>query len=681
MPPSYHAAPALPAASPPIAAATGIYSAPTARWAGLILVVAAALLYFATLDTGLEPRELRGGDLITHQYAQVQARPSNAPGYPIYTMGGWLWFHGLRGMLHLLGNPLPNPLPILSSYSVLWALLALWLLYAIVLRLTAQPDRPSGNWPVAWLLAAFYAVTYFFWYYATTTEQYSSAIAQTLAIFYVYLLWDAHPDGPLWRLYALAFLCGLSLAHMLTVALIVPPVVAAVLWRRPVLLRQPRAVIGALIAALLPLISYSYVYLRGVAHPEWWGAQTWANANQWFWAFVSTAQGRDELMWGFEPGRAFLGNGFPELIWQELSVPLLVIGLIGIALLHRRHAAVLYATLVFYLLFDWAYRYGNWFQVILPAYPLVLIGAAQAADWWQIWAGAHTGPRLRRGLTALPLVALAALIVWRIQASLPAANSRGRPEDTALMQAAKLLARPLPSGAALFAAVDDALALQYLTQIWGIQPTLHVVSSRAASDLLAHSKPVLASTDAAGTLLAELEDIPAPATQSAGPLWVALLPSQGIEPGLAHEMMGTAEVSLTQVITLGLSLVGYTAEPAMPPAGGIADSAPALDITLYWLNASGDWPSDLSISVRPTLHGDYIPAPERDGTIVQVDRSRPIAGLYAPPNGEGAALIADAYRLPLAAPLPANADGVTVLLYRAADGAFEDIARLDLPLP
>ena len=50
-------------------------------WVALALfLLAAGLLYWATLDTGLTPGDLEGGDLITHQYAQVQARPSNAPG-------------------------------------------------------------------------------------------------------------------------------------------------------------------------------------------------------------------------------------------------------------------------------------------------------------------------------------------------------------------------------------------------------------------------------------------------------------------------------------------------------------------------------------------------------------------------------------------------------------------------
>ena len=61
---------------------------------GVLLVLGAAALYVLTLDNGLQPYQLLGGDLITHQYAQAQGRFSNAPGYPLFTMGGWLWFHG-----------------------------------------------------------------------------------------------------------------------------------------------------------------------------------------------------------------------------------------------------------------------------------------------------------------------------------------------------------------------------------------------------------------------------------------------------------------------------------------------------------------------------------------------------------------------------------------------------------
>ncbi|MFZ1753129.1 MAG: DUF2723 domain-containing protein, partial [Caldilineaceae bacterium] len=347
------------------------------RLAGIVLLLAAALLYWLTLDNGLRPGELEGGDLITHQYAQVQARPSNAPGYPLYTMGGWLWFHGLKTGAGWLGIS-PNSTSLLSSYSTLWALLSLWLLYQILLHITRSPIRPQGDWPLAWLLTAFYAVTYFFWYYATTTEQYTSAIAHTLAILYVYLRWrDDSPRRSSTSYYTilfLAFLCGLSLAHMVTVALVVPPLLAAVLWQEPKLLRRPGLIGAAVLAAALPLVSYAYVYLRGAAHPEWWGTGEWASAGAWFWSFVSTAQGQDELSWGLVPGAAFFANGFPQLIWQELSVPVVVLGLLGLGALEKRLRLVVGGTLLLYGLLCWVDRFGNWFQVILPAYPLLIVG-------------------------------------------------------------------------------------------------------------------------------------------------------------------------------------------------------------------------------------------------------------------------------------------------------------------
>ena len=99
-----------------------VSQSPLAAYMGNLLLAFAAVLYFFTLDTGLTPVELEVGDLVTHQYAQAQARPSNAPGYPLYTMGGFLWFHGVSGILALFGNDLPNPMQIFASYSTLWAL-------------------------------------------------------------------------------------------------------------------------------------------------------------------------------------------------------------------------------------------------------------------------------------------------------------------------------------------------------------------------------------------------------------------------------------------------------------------------------------------------------------------------------------------------------------------------------
>ena len=685
------------------------------HWPLALLLMAALFIYIATLDTGFQPQELQGGDLITHQYAQVQARPSNAPGYPLYTMGGWLWFHGLRGLIRLAGTPLPNPIPILSSYSILWALISLALLYAIVIRLTRRAGRPQGDRLFATLLTTFYALTYFFWYYATTTEQYSSAIAQTLGIVYVYLVnaqwtmgnaqwtmvngqWGGDhrpisqsPNLPIptpRSLFLLAFLCGLSLAHMVTVAFIVPAVVILVLVDRPDLLRRPLTVLGAVASAALPLVSYLYVYIRGGAHPEWWGQGNWQSAQAWFWAFVSTAQGRDELSWGLDPARPFFrGVGFPELIWQEMSIPLLILGLIGIWFLGRRMAFLLYTTLLILFAFCWLDRFGNWYQVILPGYPLVLLGLVGINEQWTMrnaqWAQRRRGdteksplhpltPSPAHLLTAHLLTAVLLIaILWRVNASLPRADSRHRPDDTALDRAAILLDQPLPVGAGLFAAGDDALGLTYLTEIWAIRPDVGVLNRDQVAQRLADGGTVLAEAGVAPLALAELGALGAQVALTArGPDWVALRLG-------SEESAPAPDTLLNQAVGDGIALLGYSVQPG-PTGAPVITAPPSLDLTLFWQIDPGAPPHDWSISVRPTIGGNFIPDPQgENGAIFQQDRPGPVDGLLTFSRLPAAVPLADAYRLPDAP----GADGIMVILYRAVDGGFENLAEMRLAIP
>ncbi len=667
-----------PAPTLAIAAARRHHARYVATWAGVLLILAAALLYAGTLDRYLSWGNLAGGDLITHQYAQVQARPGNAPGYPLYTMGGWLWFHGLRSAISALGRAHPNPIPILASYSTLWALIALWLLYRTLCFLTSSryaassPWGRAGNWPLAWLLSAFYAVTYFFWFYATTTEQYSSAVAQTLAIVYVYLLW-AEADATAPETYPLrsrsaggllvllAFLCGLSLAHMLTVAFIVPPLITVVLWQRPRILRSSRMIAAVLAAALLPLTAYLYVYIRGAQHPAWWGGGDWHSAGEWFWAFVSTAQGREELGWGFEAGRGFFGNGFPAIIWQELSAPLLLAGLVGIAFMCRRTIVLLYGTLTIYLTFAWAYRYGNWFQVVLPAYPLMLLGMAGVALRLAAWPAAAS----RRWVQPALLVVLAAAVAWRFAASWPEVDSSRYPPDEALGRAAMLLSEDLPASAALFAEQGDAASLDYLAHIWGLRPDLDVIGSSQAQAALAEGRPLLATWPAVGTLLAEMGGAASVQAQSGD--WARISEAAQTAPSLLPYAPGDLPV-----------LLSYVTRPA--PAGApVTKGPPALDVRLQWQLPSGGWPDGISLSLRPTRGGAFIADPDGPpGVILQVDTAAPLHGFAGlAPAGPS---LDDAYRVPLVKPLPDGADGLALILYRAADGGFVTLADMRLPL-
>ena len=411
-------------------AAPDVHRPPVEALAGALLLLLFAALYLLTLDDGLRAGELAGGDLITHQYAQAQGRMSNAPGYPLYTMGGWLWFRA--GWL-LLG-PGSNPIQILSSYSMFWALLALGLLYALMLEigrgtrhaelsipqhrderdknmlanrsrgfsrflsLSVKPPDPerglrtgsipliaagtrqsaydeasTSAWPIVFLATAFYGLTYFFWYYAVTTEQYASSVAWTLAFVLLALRWECQRHDR--YLLALALLTGVGLAHQVTVLAALPPLLWVVLRAESGLLRRPKLVAAVVGLALLPLLSYAFVYIRGAQYPEWRGVGEWASTWDWFWRFISTQQGRAELTWGLRP---FFTHEFPALIWRELTWPGLLVGVFGLAGLRGRRGQLIWGTIAIYLAFCWIDRLGNWFQVIMPVYALVDVGHCPA---------------------------------------------------------------------------------------------------------------------------------------------------------------------------------------------------------------------------------------------------------------------------------------------------------------
>ena len=628
-----------------------------------------AALYLFTLDDGLRPGELEGGDLITHQYAQVQGRPSNAPGYPLYTMGGWLWFH--LGRL-ILGRD-HNPLPILASYSTLWALVALWLMYRLILEVTRGQGQPhddvggdaqkrseneteSGCWPIAAAVTAFYGLTYFFWYYAVTTEQYTSAVAWTLAVVLLAFRWERERrDG---YLLALAFLMGVALAHMVTLLFIAPPLLWFVLRTEPKLVRRPRLMAGVIALALLPLLSYIYVYVRGAQHPEWRGAGQWASTGQWFLSFLSTRQGRDELTWSLRP---FLTPEFPALIWRELTWPGLIAGVLGIAAIGRRRAIMLYATLAIYLAFCWIDRLGNWYQVIMPAYALLAVGLGAGAGW--LWrrigerGASGRGVRVARGAI---LLGLAALVIYRGVVSYPRADSSHRAEDTGLQPGWAILADDPPAGTAVLGTLGETLALNYLTEIWGVRPDVRSVTSAQAQKLLAEGAP-LAVTEAA----------------------LPLVPAE-VSPTAHYSALGRTLVALNASPTRHLAQSGATALGELRPwlhdfggelqlqAGRIGvDRATGETVALLIWQALAPPSQDWAVSVRLLQGGQEI---------AQLDREHPVSGAYPTSRWAPGEVVADAY--PFALPPGAAPDGIKIVVYRKlADGSFVNLDVAQFPLP
>lgn len=642
--------------------APGLQGRRLAALAGAGVVALAGVLYLLTLDDGLELRELAGGDLITHQYAQVQGRPSNAPGYPLYTMGGWVWFRVGR---FLLGRWL-NPTSVLSLYSTLWALAALAMLYVLALSLA------EGRWPWAALATACYAVTYFFWYYAVTTEQYTSAVFHTLAILWLARRWETERRDAF--LVGLAFACGLALAHMVTVLLVVPALAWFVWKEEPGLLRRGHLLATMAGAALVPLGSYAYVYVRGAAHPEWWGEGAWPDAWHWFWAFVSTRQGWEELTWSLGP----FTEEFPWLIVREMTWPGLLAGLGGIGLLGRRWRGLLLGTLAAYFAFCYVDRYGNWYQVWMPMYAVLALGLGVLAARLEAWGeGKWPGPWRTAALRGVLAGGLLLLMGNRLATSWPAADQRSRPQDDGLWPGLAILEGDLPPGAAVLGREGEFLSLQYVTQIWGRRPDVRAVSAAEARTLLeAGGRPLYATSGALPIVFQEVaSDV---RLDGAG---LVLVRVHRAERVLEDEPPSTARF-LHQRLGGGLVLWAYAVEPGcrLPDAarrgllGPQGSREGVAHLTLWWraLEKPG---ADYSVSVR-AVRGDAV---VRIGeALVQEDRAAPVWGQYPTGRWLPGEVVRDDYLLDWAEAWPY--DGLVVLLYRREGAGFANLGEAYLPL-
>ena len=597
-----------------------------ARLVLIFFLLLAAGLYLATLDNGLRTADLEGGDLITHQYAQVQGRPSNAPGYPLYTMGGWLWFHGWR-----LLAPTANPVLILSAYSTLWALLALALLFLLLYRFS------QGNLIVTLGLSAFYAVSYFFWFYSVTTEQYTSAVLHTLLIVALLYAWEADPRDV--YLYALAFVLGLGLAHMITVLFIGPGVLIFVLSRQPQLWRRWRLILKAAVLALLPLLSYIFIYVRGAQHPEWRGVGDWPNTWAWFLSFIATKQGQDELTWTL----GSFTDEFPSLIWGELTVLIIILGVVG-WLVHSRRTAWLFGlTAVIYFGFCYIDRFGNWYQVIMPLYPLLVLGAGISfsrlwrqypARWWRFSL----------------ILLLLGLFVYRFALSVPRANQHNRPHDTGLAPGWLILADDPPAGAAIVTTVEEKLALDYLTLIWGQRSDVSAVSA-AAIPVLLHTRPLLVTQTAAAYAAA----------------------ASGLH--LRYNAWGPTLLLAAPAHLPALKLDDYT-----PVRQDLGDGLQWLGVRVRQDAAAGEWDVWVALSVQNSPQNDWSLSLRLlvDGNeVAQQDHAAPALGQSRTTLLRPGDIVVDAFRFAV----PAAPQALRLILYRQlADGSFVNLSVVDVPL-
>ena len=79
--------------------------------------------------------------------------------------------------------------------------------------------------------------------------------------------------------------------------------------------------------------------------------------------------------------------------------------------------------------------------------------------------------------------------------------------------------------------------------------------------------------------------------------------------------------------------------------------------------------------MRPTRGGQFLY--DDEGHPVQFDRQHPVHGLYPTSGWASGEVVRDDY--PLSLPPGLQADGITIIVYRAITEGFENLAQIELP--
>ena len=236
----------------------------------------------------------------------------HATGYPLYVMIGGT----LVAFLRAFGVGAATAPAVVSLF---WGLLALTLIYALALKLTRHPY-------LAATVTVLYGLTRTVWIHNDIAEIYTMTLF-LLLLMLVIALWSPPIPG---RLFWLALIGGIAVAHHRALIMAAPALIVAVYPDLKALLRKRPLMLFALLGlGLIGLLPYAYLYLRATT-----GAM-------WVYGEPGTLQGLIDQFMGKEAAR-FIGlpssldalianiNLVNEVIVTDLTIPGVLIGIVGL---------------------------------------------------------------------------------------------------------------------------------------------------------------------------------------------------------------------------------------------------------------------------------------------------------------------------------------------------------------
>jgi len=289
----------------------------------------------------------------------------HATGYPLYAVTGNM----LVAILKFFGaSPAAAP----ALVSLIWGIAALALIYALAFYLTRRALLSA-------IMIVLFGLTRTVWIHSAIAEIYSFGLV-ILVVLLLLALWRGNIQH---RIYWLALIGGIGVAHHRAIIMVAPALLYAV-WPELSANRKnlPRILIISLILGLLGLLQYAYMPLR-------------ANAGaSWVYGEPGTLSGLWDQFIGREASR-FIGppaslidnfNMVNNVLITDLSLPGLLIGLMGLVLALRtsryyRASMTLTISAIGAYIFHVVFYADILSPLILPITLSVAFGWLFLADW------------------------------------------------------------------------------------------------------------------------------------------------------------------------------------------------------------------------------------------------------------------------------------------------------------
>jgi hypothetical protein len=481
----------------------------------------------------------------------------------------------------------------------------------------------------------------------------------------------------------LALAVGLSVAHHRTTLLLLPGLLVFLLWNDPGLLRRPRQLAGLVGTALLPILLYLYLPLRGLSTTSLDGS--YVNTWNGFWRHV-LASDYGAFLTGNPLAVERTGTYWLNLFVEQMGLALLLLGLLGWLRWGEQPRRWTMLALMFLanFLFAISYRTADADVFYLPATLIWMLVAAsgltllldQLATWLaMLGRRLHLPGPYQAWLAAAQLAVVVVVVVQPLRLTVRHLNTAPRPQTCAEVLAVgeapalspnrsanwnasncghAMLSESLAQNAAIVGLLGETTLVQYLQMAENLRPDIKPVTADQEVDRLAAVTREIDAGEAV-YLTRELSGAAeAYRLHAEGPLIE-------VKPIIAADSLPDWP-TVNQSFGEAVKLISYRLSPV-----------PAREAT--WLRLELAWQVEVPVKEELKVSARLL-TPEGD-VLAAVD-AVPVHWAYPTTAWRPGETILDAYDFAL--PVETDTTSLTplVILYRASDGS--EVGRF-LPSP